>query len=503
MGDFFDFGFDSNLNFDFQMPAVEDYDTYDYSDYAYQGSDYDAYQPELLSFDFQPSAFELQGPVWDANSWLQETAAQAPTYSLGGGFDRPGQISHYDPSTGVYFDTAGNPVQPQSGGPVEGPMTPGGQVAGIQDPEAFARQGAYSQSPFGGGSAGGYGGAAGAAAGAGAGLVAGRPGQPGAGGDGGWMDTINSFLKSPLGGLLGAAGVGAAGLGIGKALAGGPPKTPQPQLAPGSPINAAGQNTMAQFYADQAGREAGYQAEQAPGYQGIRNQAMTLIPGQLQPVTVDQYQDPVQQAMQAELLATMQGGATPMVEEQLRKDWATLQNTMYRQLGNNPDWQMSSPGQEAINSFNRNAAIARQQSKDARVAAYAPGEGQRQQWGYQAPVEKARALGGEQRAYVDTLSRTSALGRMDPASLQAGLGGQPDQYRAMMTGLGAQAGMAGYGAAQQDRQQTMAGVGGIAGTVAGQIGSYGNADRIAQAIKTAQGTTPKWDTWGAPAPVAG
>lgn len=317
------------------------------------------------------------------------------------------------------------------------------------------------------------------------------------------MDTINSFLKSPAGGLLGAAGVGAAGLGIGKLLAGGPPKTPNPQLAPGSPINAAGQNTMAQFYADQAGREAGYQAEQAPGYQGIRNQAMTLIPGQLNPVTVDQYQDPVQAAMQAELLATMQGGATPMVEEQLRKDWATLQNTMYRQLGNNPDWQMSSPGQEAINSFNRNAAIARQQSKDARVAAYAPGEGQRQQWSYQAPIEKARALGGEQRAYVDTLSRTSALGRMDPASVQAGLGGQPDQYRALMTQLGSQGQMAGYNTANQDRQQTMAGVGGIAGTVAGQIGNYGNADRIAAAIKTAQGTTPKWDTWGAPAPVAG
>lgn len=497
MGDFFDLGFDSSMNFDFQMPAVEDFSTYDYGSPTY---DYAA--PEPYAYDFQPSAFELQGPVWDANSWIRETAAQAPTYSLGGGFSQQGQISHYDPSTGVYFDTAGNPVQPQSGGPVEGPMTPGGQVAGIQDPESFARQGAYSQSPFGGGSAGGYGGAAGAVAGArpDAGLVAG-PG-PGTGG-GGWMDTINSFLKSPAGGLLGAAGVGAAGLGIGKLLAGGPPKTPNPQLAPGSPINAAGQNTMAQFYADQAGREAGYQAEQAPGYQGIRNQAMTLIPGQLNPVTVDQYQDPVQAAMQAELLATMQGGATPMVEEQLRKDWATLQNTMYRQLGNNPDWQMSSPGQEAINSFNRNAAIARQQSKDARVAAYAPGEGQRQQWSYQAPIEKARALGGEQRAYVDTLSRTSALGRMDPASVQAGLGGQPDQYRALMTQLGSQGQMAGYNTANQDRQQTMAGVGGIAGTVAGQIGNYGNADRIAAAIKTAQGTTPKWDTWGAPAPVAG
>ena len=474
-GDWFDLGFNDTLNFDFQMPAVEEF------------TEPVFYAGEPSSYDFQPSAFELNGPVWDANAWLQETAQQAPSYTLGGGFERPGQISHYDPSTGVYFDTAGNPVQPQAGGPVGGPLTPGGQIG--QDPEALARQGAYDQtapnrwaptSPY--------------AAGPAAAAEATRPGLAPAP-SGGWMDTINTFLKSPMGGLLGAAGVGAAGLGIGKALAGAPPRTPTPQLAPGSPINAAGQNQMARFYADQAAREAGYQAEQAPGYQGIRQQAMTLIPGQLQPITVENRQDPVQAAMQAELLATLQGGASPLVEEQIRKDWATLQNTMYRQLGNNPDWMLSSPGQEAIAAFNRNAAIARDASKNAKVAAYAPREAQRGQFSYQAPVEKARALGGEQRAYVDTLSRTSALGRMDPAAIQAGLGGQPDQYRALMTGLGSQGQMAGYNAANQERAATMAGVGGIAGTVAGQIGSYGNADRIAQAIKTAQGTTPRWDTW--------
>ena len=481
MGDFFDLGFDNSLNFDFQMPAVEEF----------TGPTYASEAPSY-SYDFQPSAFELQGPVWDANSWLKETAQQTPSYALGGGFERQGQISHYDPSTGVYFDTAGNPVQPQAGGPVGGPLTPGGQIG--QDPEAFARQGTSQTPPNPYAPTSPYSASAAAAS------EAMRPGVAPAPA-GGWMDTINGFLKSPLGGLLGAAGVGAAGPGIGKALAGAPPRTPNPQLAPGSPINAAGQNTMAQFYADQAAREAGYQGEQAPGYQNIRNQAMTLIPGQLQPITVENRQDPVQAAMQAELLATLQGGASPLVEEQLRKDWATLQNTMYRQLGNNPDWMLSSPGQEAISAFNRNAAIARDASKNAKVAAYAPGEGQRQQFNYQAPVEKARALGGEQRAYVDTLSRTSALGRMDPATIQAGLGGNPDTYRALQTNLTAQGQMAGYNAANQERASTMAGVGGIAGTVAGQIGSYGNADRIAQAIRTSQGTTPKWDTWGAPAPV--
>jgi hypothetical protein len=210
---------------------------------------------------------------------------------------------------------------------------------------------------------------------------------------------------------------------------------------------------------------------------------MTLIPGQLNPVTVDNYQDPVQQALQAELMSTLQGGASPLVEEQIRKDWATLQNTMYKQLGNNPDWMLSSPGQEAINSFNRNAAIARDQSKNAKVAAYSPLESGRAQFGYTAPVEKARALGGEQRAYVDTLSRASALGRMDPASIQTGLGGNPDQYRAMMTTLGSNSQNLGYNQANKERESTMSGVGGIAGTVAGQIGSYGNADRIAKALR--------------------
>ena len=480
MGDFFDFGFDSALNFDFEMPSVE---SFQYP--AESAPIYDFGYNEPLTFDFQPSAFELQGGAWDANSWLRETAAQEPSFSLGGG---QGQISHYDPSTGTYFDTSGNPVQPQGGGPVGGPMTPGGQIG--SDPEALARQGAYGQAapnPY----------APSAGVGRPGSLVDPATGQPaGAGGDqpgagqGGWMDAINGFLKSPLGGLATSAGTGLVGLGMGKLLAGPAPKVPTPQLAPGNPINAAGQNTMAQFYADQVGREAGYQAEQAPGYQAIRNQAMTLIPGQMNPVTVDTYQDPVQQAMQAELMATLQGGATPMVEEQLRKDWATLQNTMFRQLGNNPDWMLSSPGQEAINSFNRNAAIARQQSKDARVAAYAPGEQQRSQFSYTAPVEKARALGGEQRAYVDTLSRSSALGRMDPASIQAGLGGQPDQYRALMTGLGSQSQMAGFNQENRERESTMAGVGGIAGTVAGQIGNYGQADRIAKAIRESGGQNP-------------
>ena len=485
MGDFFDFGFDSALNFDYEMPSVE---SFQYP--AEPNPIYDFGYSEPLQFDFQPSQFELQGPVWDANSWMRETAQQEPTFSLGGGFERQGQITHYDPSTQTYFDSSGNPVQPQGGGPVSGPMTPGGQLG---DPEAFARQGAYEhgqiQNPYAPATP--YSGPDAARA------EAMRPGAPGAGG--GWMDAINGFLKSPLGGLLGAGGVGAAGLGIGKLLAGPVPKTPNPQLAPGNPINAAGQNTMANFYADQAAREAGYQAEQAPGYQDIRGKAMTLIPGQLNPVTVDTYRDPVQQAMQAELMATLQGGASPLVEEQIRKDWATLQNTMYKQLGNNPDWMLSSPGQEAINSFNRNAAIARDQSKNAKVAAYAPGEGQRQQWTYQAPVEKARALGGEQRAYVDTLSRTSALGRMDPASIQAGLGGNPDTYRALQTQLTGQGQMAGYNTANQERRDTMAGVGGIAGTVAGQVGNYGQADRIAKAIRE-QGTSAAppsaWGTWG-------
>lgn len=494
--DFFSLGFDNALNFDFQMPSVESFQ------YAPPEPTYDFGYSQPLAFDFQPSAFELQGPVWDANEWARQTAAQEQGQGLYGtnryqtledplaGARQGAQITHYDPSSRTYFDSTGNPVQPQGGGPVGGPQTPGGQISDVQagtglryDPITnsylnAAGEAANAQP----GSA--VSGAAGPQAGAGAGFAQPggiRPGgqQPGGGG---WLDTVNNLLKSPLGGLLGAAGVGAAGLGIARGLAGPVPKTPNPQLAPGSPINAAGQQAMAQFYADQANREAGYQAEQAPGYQGIRNQAMTLIPGQLNPVTVDNYRDPVQQQMQAELLATLRPGATnPMVEDQIQRDYSTLQNTMFRRLG--PDWELSSAGQEALQKFNTNANIARFEGRNRTVTALAPGEGQRQQFGYQAPVEKARALGGEQRAYVDTLARTSALGRMDPAGIQAGLGGNPDTYRALQTQLTAQGQAAGYGAANQERRDTMAGVGGLAGTIAGQVGGL---------------SRPRWDTWGQP-----
>ncbi len=493
MGEFFDLGFDTS----FEMPAFEL--SSPSFNYPAQPEPYYGFGDDL-TFNFEPGVFELQGSAWDANDWLNQQFGREPSYNLGVGgslaqpgafsatFGGGGGITHYDPSTGVYFDAGGNPVTPQSATSAGGPMTPGSAI-GATDPEAFARQGAYSPSPY--GSATGYGGVSATAPDRG--LVAGQSGQ-----GAGWQDTINAFLKSPLGGLLGAAGVGAAGMGLGRALAGPTPTAPTPQLAPGSPINAAGQNIMAQLFADQAAREAGYQAAQAPGYEQIRNQAMTLIPGQLNPMTVETYNDPVRAALNAELMATLQGGASPLVEEELRKNWNTLQNTMYRRLG--PDWELSNPGQEAKQAFDRNAAIARDESKRGLVAAYSPLEQSRGQFAYQAPVEKARALGSEQRAYVDTLARTSALGRMDPLALQTGLGGQPDQYRGLVTGLGFQGGTLGYNAANQERRDIMSGAGGIAGTVAGQIGNYGNTDRLAKAIREAQGGVvpgaPNWGSWG-------
>lgn len=486
--DFFSFDFPS-----FSLGGVGGLDTSFLDQYSSPSSpSYDYPLQETTEFNFQMPQSVLQGGGWDQSFFRQ--ISQEPTFNLGGGsLAQPGVYSAlfgggqpaepdyygglysaygaggygsggvvgYDPSTGKYFDTAGNAVEPQAGGPTTGPLTPGGRVA--------AAQGAV---PGGQPSAGG--------------------GSGGAGG--GWAGAIGDFLKSPLGGLFGSAAVGAAGLGAGRLLAGDMPRPPQPSLAPGSPINAAGQNTMAGMFADQAAREAGYQAGQAPGYEAIRNQAMTLIPGQLNPVTVENYQDPVQAALRAELMSTLQGGASPLAEENIRKSWDTLQNTMFRRLG--PDWELSSAGQEALQSFNRNATIARDESKRGTVAAYSPLEQERARFGYQAPVEKARALGGEQRAYVDTLARTSALGRMDPYQLQGALGGSPDQYRGMLTGLGFQGQQAGYGAQQQERRDIMGGVGGIAGTVAGQVGSLGQTDRLTKAIRELNGGTLPTTTSG-------
>jgi len=478
MSDFLDFDFRS-----YDLGGSGGLDTSFLDQYSSPGYSFET-PDSAVSFDFQMPEFVLQGGGWDQASWLREQ----PEYRLGTGgslgmpgtydalFQPTGQrITGYDPSTGVYFDTTGNPVTPQAGGPTTGPLTAGGQVTQAQDPEAMLRQGAYSQSPYSTGA--GYGGVPATGSG--------QPGGAGTGGGGGWMDMVGGFLKSPLGGLLSSAAVGAAGLGAGRALAGGTPRAPQPTLAPGSPINAAGQNTLAQMFADQAAREAGYQAAQAPGYESIRNQAMTLIPGQLNPVTVENYNDPVQAALRSELMSTLQGGASPLVEERLRKEWETLQNTMFRRLG--PDWELSSAGQETLQAFNRNANIARDESKRGAVAAYSPLEQERARFSYQAPVEKARALGGEQRAYVDTLSRSSALGRMDPYQLQAGLGGNPDQYRLPMTQLGFQGQTAGFGAQNQERRDIMSGVGSVAGTVAGQIGNLGQSDRIARAIREMNG----------------
>jgi hypothetical protein len=160
---------------------------------------------------------------------------------------------------------------------------------------------------------------------------------------------------------------------------------------------------------------------------------------------------------------------------------------MYQQLGGNPEWMASSPGIEAMNKFNESANIQRFNSRLGTIGALAPQEQGRRQFEYTAPVQKAQALGGEQRAYYNTLAGASALGRMDPMALQAGLGGNPDQYRGMMTNLGANAQNLAFGAKQQDRQQTMAGVGGLAGTIAGQVGSLGQADRIAKAIREQSG----------------
>jgi len=126
---------------------------------------------------------------------------------------------------------------------------------------------------------------------------------------GGILDTVNEFLKSPLGKIVGMLGLGAVGVGMGQLVAGSPGTFTLPPGAQPLPAQQAaqealtravtesgtdnlysllrsgvvGQRTLADLLAASAGRELMTEAEQAPAERGIRLQALSQIPGYLSP----------------------------------------------------------------------------------------------------------------------------------------------------------------------------------------------------------------------------
>jgi hypothetical protein len=539
MGDFFDLewdmpdydlgGLDTSWT-DFQVPDYSmDYDFYQpvYSDAELGGdwgfSGYEMYLPDF-TLGGGEGDYNLYGgepsSILSGNSWRGLEDDYARMSQEYGGFEQAsaGGVM-YDPSTGVAFDRAGNPITPQGGGPTTGGGTAGAALGSEVDPEEFMRRGGASPYSSGSGYAGVtpdapggsawdkfktfmvgaapvVGGAAGAA-GRGGGGTGGGGGGTGGGG-GGLLGGINDAISSPLGGILAKLGIGAASMGVGRLLAGDAPKAPDLRLPPQSAtgqategalldaLNAGGRADLTRAAGNSIGGQADLSAllrqivnqEQAtesqmqPGYETARMKALGLIPGQL-----DTSMDPVQAALQDELMKTMSGPLTgnPLVEDQIRKDWAAMQNQMFKRLG--PDWELSSAGQESKQAFDRSAEQRRYQSRSDTIRSLQP-----------LQQSQMQATGGERRSNLGALAGAANLGRGDIyrtgtqmntiAPVGAYLGGDPDRFRSMQANLETQSALLPYQQANKEREQTMAGVGQIGGTIAGSIGGRRLTDYV-------------------------
>ena len=323
--------------------------------------------------------------------------------------------------------------------------------------------------------------------------------------------TLDKLLESNVGRLGGALGVGALGLGAQQLIAGRSPTyrppayTPSPVAQAGQTalLNAlqgpagpdltraavagtAGQAALAEQVAARVGREAGAEAEMAPGQRNIRMASLQdiqrLMPGGVEtPI-----EDPVRAALRQELLAVLSGGQSGVSPATARRQGLEEQEVrarLYHQLG--PDYELTTPGIQALNMMQERHNAERFGERQQTIAAYGPQEAGRMQFATTAPTELLARREAVRRGALQDAERLGGLGiagaERNVTSLgqivpvQTLLGGDPNRPNEINTQLQAQAGLTGYQAANQRQRDLAAGVGGLFGTVAGTVGARPSA----------------------------
>ena len=341
-----------------------------------------------------------------------------------------GQGYTYDPSTGQFYDRGGATVQAQGGTGTQGGVTAPNTIQGPG--QTRPGQGRYT-SPY----------------------------------ENPALKTIDESLNSPLGRALAGAGIGASSLLAARLFGGPAPQVPQIPVPPASPLTTSTEGAVnaaltAGGAADLTGTiQAGLGGQRgtAQAFQG----ATGYLPGLLRPVQPEAINDPIEAAMRAEVLRTLEMGSAPDVDKALAIEEARLRNDLYRRLG--PDYELSQPGQEVLQAFKSNATVAKYQSKLAALNTIAPQQGGRYQFTQTYPVSRAAVLGGENRANVGTI----AGGNYATVPTASWLTRDPNAFRGTEANIAGQNALLPYQTALAERQSLMQGIGGIGGTIAGSI----------------------------------
>ena len=356
-----------------------------------------------------------------------------------------GQGYTYDPSTGQFYDRGGATVQPQGGTGTSYPLNAkdytlaGERLGGITPPNTIQ--------------------------GAGSDLTArGRYASPY---ENPVLRTIDESLNTPLGRALAGAGIGASSLLAARLFGGPAPRVPQIPVPGASPITA---NTEGAVNAALVGGGAAdLTGAIQSGLAGQRGTAQAFqgatgyLPSLLRPVQPEAITDPIEAAMREEVLRTLQMGSAPDVDKALAVEEARLRNDLYRRLG--PDYELSQPGQEALQAFKSNAVVAKYQSKLAALNTIAPQQGGRYQFTQTYPVSRAAVLGGENRANTAMI----AGGNQSIVPTSAWLSRDPNAFRGIEANIAGQNALLPYQTALAERQSLMQGIGGLGGTIAGSI----------------------------------
>jgi hypothetical protein len=341
-----------------------------------------------------------------------------------------GQGYTYDPSTGQFYDRGGATLQPQGGTATQGGVTPPNT---IQGPGAARSGQARYQSPY----------------------------------ENPALKTIDESLNSPLGRALAGAGIGASSLLAARLFGGPAPRVPTIPVPPASPLTTSTEGAV--NAALTAGGAADLTGAIQSGLAGQRGTAQAFqgatgyLPGLLRPVQPEAINDPIEAAMRAEVLRTLEMGSAPDVDKALAIEEARLRNDLYRRLG--PDYELSQPGQEVLQAFKSNATVARYQSKLAALNTIAPQQGGRYQFTQTYPVSRAAVLGGENRANVGTI----AGGNYATVPTASWLTRDPNAFRGTEANIAGQNALLPYQTALAERESLMKGIGGIGGTIAGSI----------------------------------
>lgn len=341
-----------------------------------------------------------------------------------------------------------------------------------------------------------------------------QPGLPKPGG-------LEGFLGTNVGRGVTAGALGLTGLGLSKILAGESPSLtlPQPRVAAGITAGEqalqqalgqgaqanlagaaggaiAGQNLVAQILAERAAREGAAEAEQAPGQRNIRLAAQGQIPGLMAPSAVGAFEDPVQQLLTSQIMATLQGTAgDPTQEARRNRERAAFENQMGRQLG--PDWQLTTPGIQSQQQLEQRFNQERFAEKEAMIASRLPQQQSRQQFSYLAPVQRAQGLETIRRPALTDAERLTQLGIAGVPETLTGLRAiapvsgflSPEGAQGaanLGTSLEAQQALAAFNQQSQQQRELAQAIGGVFGQVASATTQRRSPfeDYFAQLMKT-------------------